>query len=247
MSKADTTMPPLTSNEACRKCGSALGRFASGQVCARCLLEAGLSDSAFDGHASDAKATVVVRQPAPSLGRFGRYELLEEICLKCLEKDPQRRYASADALAEELEHWLRHEPIRARPSAAAERLGKWIRRNPKVATLLVLLNLVFIIGLGGILIVSVRLASANRAKEQVNAQPGKNVRDFEWQKIDELIATGKRADALAYLSAFLRRDPNDRAAANRLVSMLSECNFALPTITPLQHGAGVTMLEPSKD
>jgi len=83
----------------------------------------------------------------------------------------------------------------------------------------------FIIGLGGILIVSVRLVSANRAKEQVNAQLAKNVRDFEWQKIDELIATGKRADALAYLSAFLRRDPNDRAAANRLVSMLSGCKL----------------------
>jgi serine/threonine-protein kinase len=79
MSKANTIMPPPTSNEACRKCGSPLGRFASGQVCARCLLEAGLSDSAFDGLASDGKATVVVRQPAPNLGRFGRYELLEEI------------------------------------------------------------------------------------------------------------------------------------------------------------------------
>jgi len=96
---------------------------------------------------------------------------------------------------------------------------------PKVAYASGIAHLVFIMGLGGILIVSVRLVFANRAKEQVNAQLAKNVRDFEWQKDDELIATGKRADALAYLSAFLRRDPNDRAAANRLVSMLSGCKL----------------------
>src|SRR5262249_40352006 len=41
---------------------------------------------------------------------------LSTICVKCLEKDPKRRYASALALAEDLEHWLKHEPIRAKPS-----------------------------------------------------------------------------------------------------------------------------------
>src|SRR5437899_9315803 len=60
---------------------------------------------------------------------------LETICLKCLEKDPQRRYSSALALAEDLERWLRHEPIRARRSGIFTRSRKWIRRNPVAAVL----------------------------------------------------------------------------------------------------------------
>jgi eukaryotic-like serine/threonine-protein kinase len=60
---------------------------------------------------------------------------LETICLKCLEKDPRRRYASAGALAEDLEHWLRHEPILARPSTAWEHAVKWTKRRPAQAAL----------------------------------------------------------------------------------------------------------------
>src|SRR5215467_7102788 len=58
---------------------------------------------------------------------------LSTICLKCLEKDPQRRYSSAVALAEDLEHWLKHEPIRARRTGVFIRGRKWVRRNPSIA------------------------------------------------------------------------------------------------------------------
>src|SRR5436309_10000916 len=61
---------------------------------------------------------------------------LATICLKCLEKDPQRRYASALALAEDLERWLKHEPIRARRTGLFTRGRKWVRRNPTTAVLL---------------------------------------------------------------------------------------------------------------
>ena len=57
------------------------------------------------------------------------------ICLKCLEKDPSRRYASALQLAEDLERWLKHEPIRARRAGMLVRSRKWIRREPRVAIL----------------------------------------------------------------------------------------------------------------
>src|SRR5947208_2055812 len=60
---------------------------------------------------------------------------LSTICLKCLEKDPKRRYSSALALAEDLERWLKHEPILARRIGILTRGKKWVRRNPTSALL----------------------------------------------------------------------------------------------------------------
>lgn len=62
---------------------------------------------------------------------------LETICLKCMEKDPQRRYGSAEAVAEDIERWLRKEPIHARPAGYFYRAGKWAVRRPAVALLAV--------------------------------------------------------------------------------------------------------------
>jgi TolB-like protein/Flp pilus assembly protein TadD/predicted Ser/Thr protein kinase len=63
---------------------------------------------------------------------------LSTICLKCLDKDPQRRYLSALALAEDLERWLKHEPIQARRIGIIGRGTKWLQRNPTAAGIAVL-------------------------------------------------------------------------------------------------------------
>jgi eukaryotic-like serine/threonine-protein kinase len=60
---------------------------------------------------------------------------LEVIALKCLEKDPRKRYESASAMADDLARWHRGEPIEARPSSAWERGLKWARRRPTAAAL----------------------------------------------------------------------------------------------------------------
>jgi WD40 repeat protein len=75
---------------------------------------------------------------------------LETICLKCLQKDPPKRYLAAEALAGDLRRFQVGEPIVARPVGSAERLVKWVKRRPVVAALLTTILLVTLAGVGGI-------------------------------------------------------------------------------------------------
>ena len=76
---------------------------------------------------------------------------LETICLKAMAKERQRRYATAADLADDLRRWQRGEPIRARPAGRAERLFRWGRRNPRVASLSAALLVACLAGLSGVL------------------------------------------------------------------------------------------------
>jgi eukaryotic-like serine/threonine-protein kinase len=88
--------------------------------------------------ASETERQVIHEEPvSPSRLNTKVPRDLETICLKCLSKEPQRRYASAAALAEDLKRFMEGRPIQARPVGWGERSWRWCRRNPTVAALLV--------------------------------------------------------------------------------------------------------------
>ena len=90
------------------------------------------------------------RRPSPTRVNVSVPRDLEVICLKCLEKEPRHRYASAKALADDLSRWLAGEPIAARPVGPATRLVMWAKRKPAMAGLSAALILVAIGGIVGI-------------------------------------------------------------------------------------------------
>jgi WD40 repeat protein len=98
---------------------------------------------------------------------------LETICLKCLEKEPSRRYADGAELADDLARFIRGEPVHARPISKAERTWRWCRRNPVVAALLAALLVVFAGGLAGVTWrwqeADIRRREAEENQQQANA------------------------------------------------------------------------------
>ena len=94
----------------------------------------------FAGETYETTKLLLNNEPQPPRVRNPKIDRdLSTICLKCLEKDPHRRYSSALALAEDLEHWLKHEPIQARRTGIVLRGKRWVQRNPTTAIAAVLL------------------------------------------------------------------------------------------------------------
>jgi WD40 repeat protein len=117
-------------------------------------------------HASTALETMRrVVEEEPVRPRTWRSEIdadLETICLKCLRKEPAARYPSAEAVAEELQRWLAGEPIVARPVGPGERLIRWCRRKPALASALGAAALLLLTVLIGSPITALRIRAAQQ-------------------------------------------------------------------------------------
>jgi hypothetical protein len=180
-----------------------------------------------------------VEPPRPSTLNPRADRDLETICLKCLEKDPQRRYASSDALADDLERRLKNEPILARPSSTVEHVVKWVKRKPALAGALAICAVSLIIGFAGVTWQWRRAQNEARRAEAT-------VTRLEIERGDMLFANDRSADALAYLARVLRREPSNRVVAERIVSALSDRNFCVPVLG-LRHDAMVVSARFSAD
>ncbi|HXJ55280.1 MAG TPA: protein kinase [Verrucomicrobiae bacterium] len=166
---------------------------------------------------------------------------LETICLKCLNKDPQQRYGSAEAVAVDLEHWLAHEPILARPIGRAAKAWRWCRRNPVVAGLAtVSLVLLLAVAIGS----PIALLRINRERKQVQ-------HDLVRQYVangNRLVQEGDLLGALPWFAQAVKEDRNnaERARIHRL--RLSLTMRQCPKLAQLySHEAGVNHAEFSPD
>jgi formylglycine-generating enzyme required for sulfatase activity len=131
-----------------RDTGPAADVYALGALLYECLA----GRPPFEGPQHVVLVSVVADEPVPPSRQGANVPAdLETICLKCLRKEPTRRYASAEELANDLRRFQAGEPIRARPVGAVERAVKWAKRRPALAgllgvTVLALVSLTVLLG-----------------------------------------------------------------------------------------------------
>ncbi len=191
----------------------------------------------------------VIEPPSRHRRRIGRD--LETICLKCLEKEPARRYGSAEAVAEDLERWLAGVPILARPTGRLEHAWRWCRRNAAVAVLTGVVATLVVAAVAGLAISNLTIArerdEARRQRRRAEAnfaQARQAVNDYltkisEERLLNEPGMQPLRKDlletALRYHRGFLREHRDDATLRAEIADTL------------LRMGTIITMIDSRTD
>lgn len=169
---------------------------------------------------------MVLEQPPPPLNSVPRD--LRVICSKCLAKRPEDRYASAVALADDLERFSRGEPVTAVPLSPVQYLWRWALRKPALAVLLVSSLVFLLVGISGI-------AWQWRVAERARTAQARALAHLEWQQIGRWLEEGNAAQALAYLAQKIRQRPDYWQAVMYAMSIVDQHSFPLhagPVIEP---------------
>lgn len=188
---------------------------------------------------------------------------LETICLKCLEKEPRRRYASAGELAAELNRYLTGEPIQARPIGSAARLWRWCRRKPAMATVSALALFATVAGIvtlavATIVVTKSRNEARNLAKQEKVAREEavierENVQDALARSLYEQAralrmgqSPGHRGRVLELLeqAESLRARPRQRSNVNQEGREAADIGHPLPNRDELRSEALAALLNP---
>jgi WD40 repeat protein len=155
-----------------RETGPAADIYALGGILYECLT----GRTPFQGHTPYEVLVKLLTQEPPAPRRLvrGLPRDLETVCLRCLEKDPARRYASAAALADDLGRFRRGEPVAARPVGPLGRAWRWAQRNPAVAGLLAAAATILVAGATVATFFAVeadhKATEAERQREQADTQ-----------------------------------------------------------------------------